>query len=363
MAVGSTTQMPIKIETALRKAAAVTGVDFQYLVDTAKRESGFRASVKAPTSSASGLFQFIESTWLQMVKEKGPELGLKDVAAQITKTSSGKYRVENSETRKEILELRNKPEVAALMAGAFTKLNADAIESKIGRQPTAGELYIAHFLGAHNGGKLIHASNVKPEMKAADLFPQAARSNRTLFYKSGNPVSVKGLYQNLVRRHSVQQIDVAQTKQQTKIAELASVEQPVILQGSIDYKNKKGIDAITGVDPAAQNGQIFHHGLEGGLFTSQQIASSKHGSVNPVDKSLTNNVINREPKNSERPVSGEGQGKIGVWANLTPMNTKDFKTPKGEQFVAGTAKQKPILDLNENINSKAGGLFRKGGLG
>ena len=357
MAVGSPTQMPIKIETALRKAAAVTGVDFQYLVDTAKRESGFRASVKAPTSSASGLFQFIESTWLQMVKEKGPELGLKEMAAQITKTSSGKYRVENSETRKEILELRNKPEIAALMAGAFTKLNADAIESKIGRKPTAGELYIAHFLGAHNGGKLIHASTIKPEMKAADLFPQAARSNRTLFYKAGKPVSVKGLYQNLVRRHSVQQIDVAQTKTQTKIAELASVEKPIILQGSIDYKNKKTIDAISAKDPAAENGQIFHHGLERDLFRNQQIASSE----NPADTALANTAKNKEqPLNVE---IKEGQGQIGVWANLTPMNFEGLKAPKGEQFVAEATKQKPILDLNESSNSKARGLFRKGGLG
>lgn len=357
MAVGSTTQMPIKIESALRKAAAVTGVDFQYLVDTAKRESGFRASVKAPTSSASGLFQFIESTWLQMVKEKGPELGLKDVAAQITKTSSGKYRVENSETRKEILELRNKPEIAALMAGAFTKLNADAIESKIGRKPTAGELYIAHFLGAHNGSKLIHASHIKPEMKAADLFPQAARSNRTLFYKSGNPVSVKGLYQNLVRRHSVQQIDVAQSKTQAKIAELASVEQPVILQGSIDYKHENKIDAVSDIESAAQNGQIFHAGLESGFFTSQAITSSDKSS----DKALAPKSHNKEQPINEGAIGRQGQ--IGVWANLTPLTSKAQQAPTGEQFVAEATKQKPILDLNENSNSKAGGLFRKGGLG
>jgi hypothetical protein len=194
-------------------------------------------------------------------------------------------------------------------------------------------------------------------MKAADLFPQAARSNRTLFYKSGNPVSVKGLYQNLVRRHSVQQIDVAQTKTQAKIAELASVEQPVILQGSIDYKNKEKIDAIAAVDPAAQNGQIFHHVLEGGLFSNQQIASSDK----PVDTALATNATNREQ--SINADIKEGQGQIGVWANLTPMNFEGLKAPQGEQFIAEATKQKPILDLNESSNSKAGGLFRKGGLG
>ena len=34
------------------------------------------------------------------------------------------------------------------MAGAFTKANSDYLATKLGRQPSEGELYIAHFLGA-----------------------------------------------------------------------------------------------------------------------------------------------------------------------------------------------------------------------
>ncbi|GAA6211765.1 hypothetical protein NBRC116602_15060 [Hyphomicrobiales bacterium 4NK60-0047b] len=352
MAVGSTTQIPLKIESALKKAAAATGVDFQYLVDTAKRESGFRPTVKAPTSSASGLFQFIESTWLQMVKEKGPELGLKEAAAQITKTSSGKYRVNDAETRREILELRNKPEVAALMAGAFTQQNSETIEAKIGRKPTSGELYIAHFLGAHNGSKLIHASSLKPDMKAADLFPQAANSNKSLFYKSGNAVSVKGLYHNLVRRHSVQKIDVAQNKQEIKIAELEAVKQPVILQGSADFQKELQPTNSFEDEKANHIGQIFHQRLDGTLFTSKT----------PATKKLQNNqgvtlasAINGEKKNT---VNQGEQGQIGVWGGTSNVGVKN------EKFAANnSAKQKPILELGERSSSKAAGLFRKGGLG
>lgn len=354
MAVGSTTQIPLKIESALKKAAAATGVDFQYLVDTAKRESGFRASVKAPTSSASGLFQFIESTWLQMVKEKGPELGLKDVAAQISKTSSGKYRVENSETRKEILELRNKPEIAALMAGAFTKINAETIEAKIGRKPTSGELYIAHFLGAHNGSKLIQASSLKPNMKAADLFPQAANSNKSLFYKSGDAVSVKGLYHNLVRRHSVQQIDVAQNKQEEKIAELAAVKQPIILQGSADYQKTQEPLVASKTETNNHIGQIFHQGLEGALFTNVE-APKPHNQVETKVASLNAGAIDTGG-------SHNGDGRIGVWGGAisSPLSSAG----QAEKFAVNeTGKQKPILDLSENNASKARQLFRKGGLG
>ncbi len=374
MAVGSTTQMPLKIETALRKAAAATGVDFQYLVDTAKRESGFRPSVKAPTSSASGLFQFIESTWLQMVKEKGPELGLKEAAAQITKTSSGKYRVENVETRREILALRNKPEVAALMAGAFTQQNAETIEAKVGRKPTSGELYIAHFLGAHNGSKLIHASSLKPDMKAADLFPQAANSNKSLFYKSGNAVSVKGLYHNLVRRHSVQKIDVAQNRQEMKIAELEAVKQPVILQGAADYHLTHGaagkeITSVSKSEKANHTGQIFHQGLEGTLFTNhtpalkgQPVTNSFE--VKAVQKkqhvTLARNVQLTANINGKKQVGEKksGEGQIGVWGVVTNAASQNEKFA-----VNNVAKQKPILDLGEKSSSKAAGLFRKGGLG
>lgn len=375
MAVGSTTQMPIKIETALRKAAAATGVDFQYLVDTAKRESGFRPSVKAPTSSASGLFQFIESTWLQMVKEKGPELGLTEAAAQITKTSSGKYRVEDPATRREILELRNKPEVAALMAGAFTQLNAETIEAKVGRKPTSGELYIAHFLGAHNGSKLIHASSLKPDMKAADLFPQAANSNKSLFYKSGNPVSVKGLYHNLVRRHSVQQIDVAQNKQETKIAELEAVKQPVILQGSADYQRETQNSKSFEGEKTGNIGQIFHQGLDGTLFTSNTPAvkgQKTHHVTNGIEGkigrkkavALASN-INHKQKNdlNHGDIKQSGEGRIGVWGQAA--NSKLTKAePYNEKFaVNNAAKQKPILELGEGSLSKAAEIFRKGGLG
>lgn len=375
MAVGSTTQMPIKIETALRKAAAATGVDFQYLVDTAKRESGFRPSVKAPTSSASGLFQFIESTWLQMVKEKGPELGLKEAAAQITKTSSGKYRVEDPATRREILELRNKPEVAALMAGAFTQLNAETIEAKVGRKPTSGELYIAHFLGAHNGSKLIHASSLKPDMKAADLFPQAANSNKSLFYKSGNPVSVKGLYHNLVRRHSVQQIDVAQNKQETKIAELEAVKQPVILQGSADYQRETQNLKTFGVEKTNNIGQIFHQGLDGALFTSntadvkdqrtQHKTNGIEGDLGQKKAVAFASNLNHEQKHgvNHSGIKQGGDGRIGVWGQ--DANSKLTKAePHNEKFaVNNSAKQKPILELGEGSLSKAAEIFRKGGLG
>ena len=74
MAVGSVTALS-GIEAAVRRAAEVTHVDFGFLMRTAKRESGYDAGAKAASSSAAGLFQFIEQTWLSTMKLHGPAHG------------------------------------------------------------------------------------------------------------------------------------------------------------------------------------------------------------------------------------------------------------------------------------------------
>ncbi|MEG0819994.1 MAG: transglycosylase SLT domain-containing protein, partial [Brevundimonas sp.] len=56
------------VEAAIRRASSTTGVDFDFLMKTARRESAMNPSARAGTSSASGLFQFIEQTWLATVK-------------------------------------------------------------------------------------------------------------------------------------------------------------------------------------------------------------------------------------------------------------------------------------------------------
>ena len=61
---------------ALRTAAHKTGLDFDYLLSTAMRESKLDAQAKSKSSSASGLFQFIDQTWLGLVKKFGGTLAL-----------------------------------------------------------------------------------------------------------------------------------------------------------------------------------------------------------------------------------------------------------------------------------------------
>ncbi len=91
---------------AIRQAAQATGTSFQYLLATARVESGLDPQAGAATSSARGLFQFVEQTWLGTMKQSGAALGYGRYADAITRTASGRYEVADPAMRREILKLR-----------------------------------------------------------------------------------------------------------------------------------------------------------------------------------------------------------------------------------------------------------------
>lgn len=167
---------------AIRQASQATGTSFNYLLATAQVESGLDPRAGASTSSARGLFQFIEQTWLGTIKQSGAQLGYGRYADAITKTASGQYQVSDPAMRQEILKLRNDPTANAVMAGAFTAANSGYLADKLGRQPSEGELYIAHFLGAGGAARLITLAATNPNSKATDYFPGAAKANSSIFF-------------------------------------------------------------------------------------------------------------------------------------------------------------------------------------
>lgn len=179
-----------EITQAVREASASTGTGFSYLMNAAMRESSLNPQAKASTSSASGMFQFIEQTWLGMVKRHGAEHGLAAQAAEITQDPSGRYNVPDAAQRREILALRKDPGISALMAGELTAENRNVLENRLDREVTSGELYAAHVLGAGGAARLINASEQNPSARAATLFPAAARANHGIFYENGRTRSV-----------------------------------------------------------------------------------------------------------------------------------------------------------------------------
>ena len=190
---------------AIRQASQATGTSFNYLLATAQVESGLNPQAGASTSSARGLFQFIQQTWFATIKQHGAALGYGKYADAITQTSSGQYEVKDPALRTEILKLRNDPTANAVMAGAFTKANSDVLASKLGRQPSEGELYIAHFLGVGGAAKLISLADANPKATAANYFPSAAQANSSIFHNrlTGSARSLAQVRDILTARYDV----------------------------------------------------------------------------------------------------------------------------------------------------------------
>ncbi|MFD2182874.1 transglycosylase SLT domain-containing protein [Rhodoplanes azumiensis] len=190
------------VNDAIRGAAQSTGTSFDYLLATAKVESDLNPNAASTTSSARGLFQFIDQTWLMMLKEAGTALGFGHYADAITKTASGRYEVTDPSLHQAVMNLRGDAGANAAMAGAFTQRNAQKVEALIGRPPNEGELYIAHFLGPGGAARLITEASRNPSGVAAEAFPNAAAANPSVFYeRDGTARSFAQVYGNLVGRY------------------------------------------------------------------------------------------------------------------------------------------------------------------
>jgi hypothetical protein len=183
-----------KVIGAIQAASARTGVDFAYLLHKADQESSLNPNAQASTSSASGLFQFIKSTWLKMVKDHGAEYGMANEAKAITE-KNGHLSVDDPVMREKILNMRHDPVLSSAMAAEFTKQNKDYLDASVGGNIGSTELYMAHFLGAGGATTFLKAMKAAPNASAAEFMPEAANANRSVFYgKSGKALSLSDIY-------------------------------------------------------------------------------------------------------------------------------------------------------------------------
>lgn len=109
----------------------------KYVRDVVKAESGGRANAKNPLSSATGLGQFIESTWLDLFKKNFPD------------------RAKNMSDQT-ILALRNDAEISKKLIEAYARENA-AILRQAGVSVNEAALQLAHFLGPKGAASVLKA--------------------------------------------------------------------------------------------------------------------------------------------------------------------------------------------------------------
>ena len=304
---------------AVKAAAQRTGADFDYLLQTAVRESSLEPSAKARTSSAAGLFQFIEQTWLSTVKTHGAKFGLANEAAAIETSPGGRHKVPDREVREAILALRHDPEVSALMAGALTNDSEQVLERGIGREATAGELYAAHFLGPAGAVTLINAKDSDPDARAAALFPAAAEANRPIFHdRSGRAKTVAEVYDRLTRETRVPETALAALDEAPQRQAMASADRPVV---------------AAPMTPAAV----------------QKFVSRPVSGPGPITLSLAGGAVP-----ASRPPLVLTPAVMEVLASLDPLPAMTGTGSRGEREDAGRRAEAPVAFLDHRLDALRG---------
>lgn len=238
-----------RVAGAIKQAASTTGTSFEYLLATAKMESNFNPTAAASTSSARGLFQFIDQTWLGTVKEAGAQLGYGAYADTISKSASGTYSVSNPAARTAVMNLRDDPAANSAMAGVLTQSNSFKLTGKIGRRPTDGELYMAHFMGVGGAAKLISNAEDNPQASGARLFPNAAAANRSIFYDdSGRARTVSEVYSVLTSRYASAANSPATRTAMASVGEMPRV---ALASAAAPIDNAAYLSSFPDVRPAA----------------------------------------------------------------------------------------------------------------
>lgn len=139
-----------------------------------RAESGGQANARNSRSSATGIFQFLNQTWLAEMKAHGAEHGYGHLAAQITRGSDGRWHAPQH-----VLDLRNDPEASARMMYEFTESNRAGLHRVLGREPNAGELYLAHFAGL-GGAKEVLEANPSARLRDLPIMSRALSANPTI---------------------------------------------------------------------------------------------------------------------------------------------------------------------------------------
>lgn len=192
---------------AIYKASLSSGVDFELLLLKAIMESDLGRYTVATGSSARGLFQYIEPTWLVLMKRYGANLGYEHYADAIsyTKRTGIPYiKNKNKYLRAEILALRYDDSISAMMKTFQIKEETDALRQYKGSKVSATDHYISHMLGLpltrelydlrRKGSVFAVARLGNPQMR------EAAKLNKPFFYHGKNALTAADVYKKFEAR-------------------------------------------------------------------------------------------------------------------------------------------------------------------
>lgn len=303
----------------LEAVQEMTGVDANLLATFASIESAFDYTVKAPTSSATGWFQFINATWDGEIEKHADTYGI---------PRSGL-------TRAAIRELRKDPRINALMGAEFLKSNYKYLERKLGRKPTDTDLYLAHFFGAGTAYKFLKKDQ---NANAARLFSQQASANRSIFYKSGGQARTIGevyaLLDEKVSRHRYGDSGVS-------VNRTAANDEPDPIEPAPSPAGVIDVDGETMIQLAPEGVQGHMQEADSPLVTDAQRAAQQPR--NPLS-------LNARASSTVNPLNNTGTGTTTAPGNTTGGGLYG-QMDDGEGN--GEPGRDPIVDHQDRVREQA----------
>ncbi len=247
----------------LLAVAKMTGVDPKVLVNMAAIESGFNPLAKAGTSSATGLFQFINSTWNQQLREHGKKYGIA-IGTPATDARAN-----------------------ALMGAEFIKSNMEYLKRSIKRPLTNTDVYLAHFLGPAGAAKFL---SMDPNTPAASVMPKEAQANYNVFFdRSGRMRTAGEIYAHFTKKMEKQGNQFG-----VKDSDFGS-------SSMVDAKDSLAPnESVVPNKPSTQAAKAVTDVAAAPIKTSA--APSVNGSPMPVPGAASSMV---QPTNSSKPVAAE----------------------------------------------------------
>lgn len=158
----------VSVGSEVVQSAKRIGANPRFLLKLGQAESSLRANAKPPKGSATGVFQFIDSTWKGLIERHGHKYGITSDIADRTNVTHSTY-----------------------MARELMEENRKEFKDSFGEEPTDGEHYLMWFMGSGRGRKFKQLLNQKPDHAAADYFKREAKYNPRIFFRGERKRSIK----------------------------------------------------------------------------------------------------------------------------------------------------------------------------
>jgi hypothetical protein len=166
-------------------------IDPNYYTRLSEIESNNNSQARSKTSSASGKFQFIKSTWEGLTKKYNLSYNLED---------------------------RFDPEKSRKVAELYTQENANYLKNNLGITPNNTDLYAAHFMGVGGASKLLSTLRNNPNASAYEVATTAQiNANKPIFLrKDGTVKTAKEVYDTLNYKVTKNSAPTQNTQEETQ---------------------------------------------------------------------------------------------------------------------------------------------------